>query len=51
MIPVGDEEFDQLMVELNVEKNGTISYLEFLDRFQQKENFLEGHPWLFSPHT
>eukprot|EP00794_Sanderia_malayensis_P021385 gene21385-23472_t len=49
MIPINDAEFDRLMTEkLNIAKNGTISYKEFIKRFQQNENFQKGHPWLFS---
>lgn len=51
MIPINDAEFDRLMGDkLKVPKNGTISYREFLRRFQHGENVQKGHPWLFSQH-
>ncbi|XP_065054660.1 EF-hand calcium-binding domain-containing protein 6-like, partial [Rhopilema esculentum] len=49
MIPIDDYEFERLMSEkLKVPKNGTISYRDFIGRFQHDENFEKGHPWLFS---
>jgi len=49
MIPISDTEFDRLMNEkLKIPKNATISYREFVQKFQQNIDFQKGHPWLFA---
>lgn len=49
MINMNDEEYEKLCLKLGIVKGCRISYLEFLDRFEQRDT-AEGHKWLNSVH-
>lgn len=51
MFMLSDEEFDKLMMNLNIQKGAKLNYREFLKRFQDVETVEEGHPWLYSTHS
>lgn len=47
---MSQQQFHELMAKIDPYNKGYISYLDFLDRFEQRET--EGaHPWLMSDHS
>lgn len=49
MFVLSDAEFDKLVQKIDFGPRNTLSYQEFLARFQDTEK-VEAHPWLFSTH-
>ncbi|EDV26886.1 uncharacterized protein TRIADDRAFT_54259 [Trichoplax adhaerens] len=49
MFVLSDSEFDKLVQKIDFGHRNTLSYQDFLKRFQSIEN-VEAHPWLFSTH-
>lgn len=45
-----DEQFKQLMLKLDPFHTNNISYHQFLELFEEKDDLVEGHKWLNSTH-
>lgn len=47
---MSQQQFHELMAMIDPYNKGYVSYLEFLDRFEQRET-KDAHPWLISDHS
>uniref|UniRef100_A0A7M5V2B7 EF-hand domain-containing protein n=2 Tax=Clytia hemisphaerica TaxID=252671 RepID=A0A7M5V2B7_9CNID len=52
IIPITREQMEKLFTYLGLPAFGSrINYMEFLNKFEDVEDFKKGHPWLFTKYT